>query len=187
MTQEEAKVGIYICHCGGNISDTVDVAKVRDEVAKLKDVEVARTYEYVCSDPGQETIVKDIKERGLNKVVVASCSPRMHLDTFRQTLKSAGLNPYFLEMANIREQCSWIHDNKESATAKAIDLIRGAVERARFLEPLEPKNLPVSENVLVVGGGISGIIAAIELADKGFQVYLVEKSPSIGGHMAQAE
>ena len=185
LTQKKAKVGVYICHCGGNISDTVDVAKVKEETAKLKGVEVAETYEYVCSDPGQEMIVKGIKEHGLNRIVVASCSPRMHLDTFRQTLKSADLNPYFLEMANIREQCSWIHDNKEAGTTKAIDLIRGAVERARFLEPLEPESLPVSNNVLVVGGGISGIIASIELADKGFQVYLVEKGPSIGGHMAQ--
>ncbi len=182
---EEVKVGVYICHCGGNISDTVDVEKVREAAAKLKDVEVAETYEYVCSDPGQEMIVNGIKEHGLNRIVVASCSPRMHLDTFRRTVESAGLNPYFLEMANIREQCSWVHDDIEAATSKAIDLVRGAVARARHLQPLETKSIPVNSDVLVIGGGIAGIITSLELADKGYQVYLVEKSPSIGGHMAQ--
>lgn len=185
MAQEKARVGVYICHCGGNISDTVDVEKVKKAAAKFKGVEVAETYEYMCSNPGQERITKGIKERGLNRIVVASCSPRMHLETFRQTLKSAGLNAYFLDMANIREQCSWVHDDKETATAKAIDLIHGAVERARYLAPLEPKSMPVKQDILVIGGGIAGIIASLELADKGYQVYLVEKSPSIGGHMAQ--
>jgi heterodisulfide reductase subunit A len=185
MTQKNARVGVYICHCGGNISDTVDVEKVKEAAAKFKGVEIAETYEYVCSDPGQEMIMEGIKERGLNRIVVASCSPRMHLETFRQTLKSAGLNAYFLDMANIREQCSWVHDDKGAATAKAIDLVRGAVERARYLTSLEPKSMPVKQDILVIGGGIAGIIASIELADKGYQVYLVERSPSIGGHMAQ--
>jgi len=185
MAQEEAKVGVYICHCGGNISDTVDVEKVKEAASKSKGVEIAETYEYVCSDPGQEMIMEGIKKRGLNRIVVASCSPRMHLETFRQTLKSAGLNAYFLDMANIREQCSWVHDDKEAATAKAIDLIHGAVERARYLTPLAPKSMPVKQDILVIGGGIAGIIASLELADKGYQVYLVERSPSIGGHMAQ--
>ncbi|UCE16471.1 MAG: hydrogenase iron-sulfur subunit [Candidatus Bathyarchaeota archaeon] len=185
MAQEEARVGVYICHCGGNISDTVNVEKVKEATAKLKGVSVAETYEYVCSDPGQEMIIKGIKERGLNRIVVASCSPRMHLDTFRQTIKSSGLNPYFLDMANIREQCSWVHGDKEAATAKAIGLVSGAVERARYLEPLELKSMPVKQDVLVIGGGVAGIISSIELADKGYQVYLVERSPSIGGHMAQ--
>ena len=185
MAQEEPRVGVYICHCGGNISDTVDVEKVKEAAAKLRGVSVAETNEYVCSDPGQEMITEGIKEYGLNRIVVASCSPRMHLDTFRQTIKSAGLNPYLLEMANIREQCSWVHDDKEAATAKAIDLVRGAVERTRYLEPLELKSMPVKQDVLVIGGGVAGIITSIELADKGYQVYLVERSPSIGGHMAQ--
>jgi len=185
MTREEAKIGVYICHCGGNISDTVDVARVKEASANLKGVKVAETYEYVCSDPGQEMITNGIKEYGLNRIVVASCSPRMHLDTFRRTVESAGLNPYFLEMANIREQCSWIHNDKEAATSKAIDLTRGAVERARYLEPLELRIMPVNKDVLVIGGGIAGIITSIELADKGYHAYLVEKSPSIGGHMAQ--
>ncbi len=182
---EEVKVGVYICHCGGNISDTVDVERVREAAAKLEDVEVAETYEYMCSDPGQDMIADGVKERGLNRVVVASCSPRMHLDTFRRAVESAGLNPYFLEMANIREQCSWVHDDIEAATSKAIDLIRGAVARARYLQPLETKSILVNRDVLVIGGGIAGIIASLELADKGYQVYLVERSPSIGGHMAQ--
>ncbi|MFQ6080338.1 MAG: FAD-dependent oxidoreductase [Candidatus Bathyarchaeia archaeon] len=185
MAKEEVKVGVYICHCGGNISDTVDVARLREAAAKFKGVKVAETYEYVCSDPGQEMITRGIREQGLNRIVVASCSPRMHLDTFRRVLESAGLNPYFLEMANIREQCSWVHDDIEAATSKAIDLVRGAVERARYLEPLETKSMPVNRDVLVIGGGIAGIITSLELADKGYQVYLVERSPSIGGHMAQ--
>ena len=185
MAKEEVRVGVYICHCGGNISDTVDVEKIREHASKLKDVKIAKTYEYVCSDPGQEMIKEGIKEHGLNRIVVASCSPRMHLDTFRRTVESARLNPYFLEMANIREQCSWVHDNKEAATSKAIDIIRGAVERSRYLKPLETKNIPVKQDALVIGGGIAGIITSIELADKGYQVYLVERSPSIGGHMAQ--
>lgn len=185
MAEEKPRVGVYICHCGGNISDTVDMEKVKEAAAKLRGVSVAETNEYVCSDPGQEMITKGIKEHGLNRIVVASCSPRMHLDTFRQTVKSAGLNPYFLDMANIREQCSWVHDDKEAATAKAIDLVRGAVERTRYLEPLELKSMPVKQDVLVIGGGVAGIITSIELADKGYQAYLVERSPSIGGHMAQ--
>ncbi len=185
MMKEEARIGVYICHCGGNISDTVDVEKVKEAASKLKGVNVAETYEYVCSDPGQEMITKGVREHGLNRIVVASCSPRMHLETFRQTARSAGLNPYFLDMANIREQCSWVHDEKEAATAKAIDLVRGAVERARYLQPLEAKSMPVKQVVLVIGGGVAGIITSIELADKGYEVYLVERSPSIGGHMAQ--
>jgi heterodisulfide reductase subunit A len=185
MAKEEIRIGVFICHCGGNISDTVDVEKVRETVAKFRGVKVAKTYEYVCSDPGQEMIINGIKEHGLNRIVVASCSPRMHLDTFRRTVKSAGLNPYLLDMANIREQCSWAHEDIEDATSKAIDLIRGSVERAHYLEPLETKSMPVNKDILVVGGGVAGIMTSLELADKGYQVYLVERSPSIGGHMAQ--
>lgn len=186
MTQNEGKkIGVYICHCGGNISDTVDVAKVKEAIAQFKGVKIAETYEYICSDPGQGLIAKGIKEEGIDRVVVAACTPKMHLDTFRRNTESAGLNPYFLEMANIREQCSWVHADKEAATSKAIDLIRGAVERALHLQPLEQKTMPVKKGVLVIGGGVAGIMASIELADKGFQVHLVERSPSIGGHMAQ--
>jgi len=193
---KEPKIGVYICHCGGNISDTVDVAKVKESIAKLGGVKIVQTYEYMCSKPGQDMIQRDIKEHGLNRVVVASCSPRMHLDTFRGAVKGAGvdfrgaqkraaLNPYLLEMANIREQCSWVHDDKELATEKATALIHGAVERVNYNEPLEPKAMPVNRDVAVVGGGIAGILASIELADKGYKVYLIERNPSIGGHMAQ--
>jgi len=182
---KKPRIGVYICHCGGNISDTVDVERVREAVSNFEGVVVAETYEYMCSEPGQEMIKTGIKKHKLNRIVVASCSPRMHLDTFRRAVESAGLNLYLLEMANIREQCSWVHDDKEAATQKAIDLIRGAVERARHLEPLEVGSVPVNKDILVVGGGIAGIITSLELADKGFKVYLVERSPSIGGHMAQ--
>jgi heterodisulfide reductase subunit A len=182
---KKSKIGVYICHCGGNISDTVDVAKVKEAISKCPEVEVCETYEYMCSKPGQDMIERDIKERKLNGVVVASCSPRMHLDTFRGAGKRAGLNPYLLDMANIREQCSWVHDDKQLATEKATDLIRGVTNRVQRLEPLEPKSMPVNKDVAVIGGGIAGILASIELADKGYKVYLIERNPSIGGHMAQ--
>jgi len=182
---KEPRIGVFICHCGGNISDTVDVDAVKEAVGSLEPVEVAETFEYLCSNPGQETITKTIDEKKLNRIIVASCSPRMHLETFRKAVKSAGLNPYLLEMVNIREHCSWVHDNKEESTTKAIALLRGAIERARYLKPLTPKSLNVTKRVLVIGGGISGIYSALELADKGYEVYMVERSPSIGGHMAQ--
>jgi heterodisulfide reductase subunit A len=185
MLHEQTRIGIYICHCGGNISDTVDTEKVKDTAAQLRNVAIATAYEYVCSNPGQEIIRDHIKKYKLNRVIIAACSPRMHLDTFRNTIESAGLNPYLLEIVNIREQCSWVHDDREAATKKAIALIRGAVQRVQHLEPLMPKFLPVRREVLVIGGGIAGIMTAIELADKGFKVYLVEREPSIGGHMAQ--
>lgn len=182
---QKPTIGVYICHCGGNISDTVDVAKVKEAVAKLDGVKIAETYEYMCSKPGQDMIKQHIKDHKLNRVIVASCSPRMHLETFREAAKSAGLNPYLLDMANIREQCSWVHSDKAIATAKAIALISGLVKRARFLEPLEPKSIPLNRDVLVIGGGVAGILTSIELADKGYKVHLVERNPSIGGHMAQ--
>ncbi len=182
---KEPKIGVYMCHCGGNISDTVDVAKVKETIGKCPGVKVCETYEYMCSKPGQDMIERDIKEHKLNRVIVASCSPRMHLDTFRGAGKRAGLNPYLLDMANIREQCSWVHDDKELATSKATALIRGLAERVQYLEPLEAKTTPVNRDVAVIGGGIAGILASIELADKGYKVYLIERNPSVGGHMAQ--
>jgi heterodisulfide reductase subunit A len=181
------KIGVYICQCGINIAHTVDTERVVKLVSNLPNVAVARDYKYMCSDPGQELIKKDIKEMKLDRVVVASCSPRMHEPTFRAVLEEMGLNPYFFEMVNLREQCSWVHEDKEQATLKAVDLISGAVARAAFLEPLEKKEVSVIPKALVVGGGISGIQAALEIADKGFQVYLVERSPSIGGRMAQLD
>jgi heterodisulfide reductase subunit A len=181
------KIGVYICQCGINIAHTVNTERVVELVSNLPNVTVARDYKYMCSDPGQELIKKDIKDMKLDRVVVASCSPRMHEPTFRAVLEDMDLNPYFFEMVNLREQCSWVHEDKEQATLKAVDLISGAVARAEFLEPLEKKEVSVIPKALVVGGGISGIQAALEIAEKGFQVYLVERTPSIGGRMAQLD
>lgn len=184
-TELSELIGVFICHCGRNIKDTVDVGKVKETVARLRDVKIAETYDYLCSTPGQNLIKNGIKEKGIKRVVVAACSPQLHLETFRRAISNAGLNPYLLEMVNIREHCSWVHSDVKKATAKAIDLIKGAVNRARYLEELQPIKTTVKKDVLVVGGGISGIQSALELADKGYKVYLVERSPSIGGHMAQ--
>jgi heterodisulfide reductase subunit A len=181
------KIGVYICQCGINIASTVDVEEVAEKASSLPDVAVSRFYKYMCSDPGQDLIRKDIKEMNLDRVIVASCSPRMHEPTFRAVLEDAGLNPYFFEMVNLREQCSWVHEDKDKATAKAINMVEGAVARASFLEPLERKEVSVIPKSLVIGGGIAGIQAALEIADKGFKVYLVERSPSIGGRMAQLD
>ena len=179
------KIGVYICHCGTNIAGIVDVEKVAEFARGLDSVVVARDYKYMCSDPGQNLIREDIKELGLDRVVVASCSPRMHEPTFRRTCHGAGLNPYLFAMANIREHCSWVHEDGGVATEKAEALVRAAVGRVYYQEPLETREVPVNPNVLVVGGGIAGIQAALEIADSEHQVYLVEREPSIGGHMAQ--
>ena len=179
------RIGVYICHCGGNISDTVDVEKVKEAISKLDNVKIVETVDYLCSTQGQSLIKSGIKDYGINRVVVASCSLYLHLGTFRRAVSEAGLNPYLLEMVNIREHCSWVHDNIEQATKKAIDIVRGAVNRVRHLEVLHPIKTKVKKGVLVIGGGISGIQAALEMADKGYQVYLVERNPCIGGHMAQ--
>jgi len=180
----ERRIGVYICHCGSNIAGIVDCEGVTEFAQGLDSVVIARDYKYMCSDPGQNLIKADIKEHGLNRVVVASCSPRMHEPTFRRACQDAGLNQYLFEMANIREHCSWVHGDKEMATEKAKALVSAAVRRVYYQEPLETKEVPVNPNVLVVGGGIAGIQAALEVADSGHQVYLVEKDPSIGGHMA---
>jgi len=180
----EIRIGVYICHCGTNISGTVDVEKVAEFARGLPSVVVARDSKYTCSDPGQNLIKEDIKNYNLNRVVVASCSPRMHEPTFRRACQDAGLNQYLFEMANIREHCSWVHEDSGMATEKAKALVSAAVRRVYYHEPLETKEVPVNPNVLVVGGGVAGIQAALEIADSGHQVYLVEKEPSIGGHMA---
>lgn len=181
------RVGVYICHCGINIAATVDMEEATKFAAGLPDVVVARNYTYVCSDPGQDVIKRDIFEFGLNRIVVASCSPRMHEPTFRATIQQAGLNPYCLEMANIREQCSWVHGDRGEATEKAKRLIASSVAKASLLEPLEEKEVEVAPVALVIGGGIAGIQAALDIANAGFKVHLVEKDPSIGGHMAQLD
>jgi heterodisulfide reductase subunit A-like polyferredoxin len=182
------RIGVYVCHCGLNIARTVDCPKVSAEVASLDGVVVARDIPYACSEPGQHTIKEDIAEHNLDRVVVSSCSPRLHEPTFRHMLQAAGLNPYLLEMANIREHCSWVHMNEpEAATAKAVDLTKMAVARVRQLQPLEPERLPLTKRSLVIGGGVAGIQAALDLADNDYEVVLVEKRPSIGGIMAQLD
>ena len=186
-TSSEQRLGVYVCHCGVNISHTVDVEKVAEMAAALPGVALAKTYPYMCSDPGQSLICADIKEHGLTGVVVAACSPRMHEPTFRAALASVGVNPYMFDMANIREQCSWIHDDKEAGTEKAIDLVRSAVARAGYLEGLTEREIDVIPEALVIGGGIAGIQAALDIAEAGFKVHLVEKEPSIGGRMAQLD
>jgi len=182
------RIGVYICQCGLNIARTVNCQKVADSASGLDDVVVARDVPYACSEPGQQGIKEDIATHGLNRIVVASCSPRLHEPTFRRMLQDAGLNPYLLEMANIREHCSWVHMNEpDPATDKAIDLTRMAVARVRQLQALEPERLPLVKKTLVIGGGVAGIQAALDLADNGYNVVLVEKRPSIGGTMAQLD
>jgi heterodisulfide reductase subunit A len=179
------KIGVYVCHCGTNIAKTVDCKAVADYAKGLHGVVVARDYQYTCSDPGQEMIKNDIKELGLTRVVVASCSPLMHEGTFRRAVSDAGLNPFLFQMANIREQCSWITEDRNLATERAKTIVGAAVMRVAYNEPLDVKKVPVDPNVLIVGGGITGIEAALQLADSGKHVYLVEKEPTIGGYMAR--
>ncbi len=182
----EDRIGVYVCHCGHNIAGTVDVEHVAEWAASLPGVAIARDYKFMCSSLGQELVEKDIQELGLTGVVVAACSPHMHEPTFRRACERAGLNRYLLEMANIREHASWVHQHDvESATEKAKSLISGAVRRVMELEPLEPFMVDINDATMVVGGGVAGINAALELANAGHPVYLVERDPSIGGHMAQ--
>jgi heterodisulfide reductase subunit A len=179
------KIGVYVCHCGLNIASVLDVVGLKSFAETLPDVAVARDLPFSCSDQGQETIKHDIQELKLDSVVVAACSPRLHEPTFRRAVSEAGLNPYMLEMANIREQCSWVHmEEPARATEKAKDLIRMAVAKSRLLAPLSEETMPVVKDVLVIGGGVAGIQAALDMADSGLHVYLVERKPTIGGHMA---
>ncbi len=181
------KIGVYVCHCGKNIAETVDVEEVTKFASGLPGVKIARHYIYMCSEPGQELIKKDIKEHGLTRVVVAACSPTMHEPTFRRACADGGLNPYLCHMVNIREHVSWVTEDKELATEKAMDLIAAAVNRVIYNEPIQTKKLPIVPAVLVVGGGIAGITTALNVAEAGIKVYLVEKTPSIGGRMAQLD
>ncbi len=180
-----ARVGVYVCHCGTNIAGVVDVARVAEFASHLDGVVVARHYTYMCSDPGQALIQEDIKALGLDRVVVASCSPLMHEATFRRACREAGLNPFLFQMTNIREHCSWVCDDHEAVTRKAESLVAAAVQRVRWQVPLEARQVQVKQSALVVGAGIAGIEAALRLADSGKHVYLVEKEPSIGGHMSR--
>ncbi|MGD9318023.1 MAG: NAD(P)-binding protein, partial [Anaerolineae bacterium] len=180
-----SRIGVYVCHCGINIAATVDSVDVAEYASTLPHVVVARDYMYMCSDPGQEMIQQDIRDYDLNRVVVASCSPLMHEVTFRTTIEEVGVNPYYFEMANIREQVSWVHTDRTVATQKAKELIAGTVAKAALLEPLEEREVDVTPAALVIGGGIAGLEAALDIADAGYRVYLVEKQPSLGGRMAQ--
>jgi len=183
----EPRIGVYICHCGSNIAGSVDVEQVTEFARGLDSVVVARNYKYMCSDPGQNLIKEDIENLGLNRVIVAACSPQMHEPTFRRVCEEAGLNRYLFQMANIREHCSWVTEDNGKATEKAKALVSAAVRRVLYHEPLEIKEIPVNPNTLVVGGGIAGIQAALEIADSEHKVYLVEREPSIGGHMIQLD
>jgi heterodisulfide reductase subunit A len=187
LTEEELRIGVFVCDCGSNIAGFVDVDKVRQFAETLPDVVVAVRNKYSCSDPGQQEIQQTIFEHKLNRVVVASCSPASYETIFRQCIQGAGLNPYLLEMANIREQCSWVTTDRPAATLKAKDIVRVAVARAKWLYPQDEEKIPVTDAALVVGGGVAGMQAALDLADAGHQVYLVEKKPSIGGIMAQLD
>ncbi len=181
----QPRIGVYVCNCGANIGKTVDCEQVAKTAAGIADVKIARSVPYACSEPGQQSIREDILEQNLDRVVVASCSPRLHEPTFRQMVQEAGLNPYVLEMANLREQCSWVHmDQSEAATEKAMDLTKMAISRARTLQALTPEKQALVKRTLVIGGGVAGIQAALDLADNGYDVVLVEKKPSIGGVMA---
>ncbi|MDL1956521.1 MAG: CoB--CoM heterodisulfide reductase iron-sulfur subunit A family protein [Candidatus Desulfofervidus auxilii] len=180
------RIGVFVCHCGRNIAGIVDVKTVVDEIAKLKDVVFCTDYIYLCSEPGQKTIQEKIKELNLTHIIVAACSPSLHGITFSRAVEAAGVNPYLFEMVNIREQCSWVHShNPELATKKAISLIKASLAKLRYSQPLTPIKVPLIQKVLVIGGGIAGIRVALDIAQAGFEVCLVEKSPSLGGRMAQ--
>ncbi len=187
-TDEKPRIGVYICDCGVNISGVVNNPELTKYASKLKDVVLAKQYKFMCADPGQRMIQEDIKEHSLNRIVVAACSPNMHEPTFRNACSEAGLNPFLFEMANIREHCSWVHmKEKSKATRKAKDLVRMAVAKARLLEPQEKMKVKVNGSALIIGGGITGIQSALDLANQGYKVHLVERTPSLGGKMAQMD
>jgi len=183
---EDLRIGVYVCHCGSNIAGVIDPREVAEYAATLPGVVIAKDHRYLCSDPGQALIREDIKEHDLNRVVVAACTLRLHEPTFRACVAEAGLNPFLMEMANIREQDTWVHSHEpEKALWKAKEYVASAVAKARYLAPLEMIEVPVTKKALVIGGGIAGISAALDLGDMGVETYLVEKEPSIGGRMAQ--
>lgn len=188
MTNNGLRIGVFVCECGSNIAGSLDCDAVRDFAATLPDVVCAVKNRYTCSEPGQKEIKKYIKEHNLNRIVVASCTPRMHEITFRKCVSEVGLNPYLMDMANIREHCSWTHlNNWDGATEKAKDIVKITVARARLLQPQTETEIPVLKDVLVIGGGIAGIQTSLDLADAGYQVHLVEKEASLGGIMARLD
>ncbi|HIP16656.1 MAG TPA: CoB--CoM heterodisulfide reductase iron-sulfur subunit A family protein [Methanothermococcus okinawensis] len=183
---ESPRIGVFICYCGANINGVVDCEAVKEFASKLDGVVYANTYPFYCSDPGQKMIKNAIKEYKLNRVVVAACTPKIHEPTFRACIAEAGLSPYYLEFVNIREQDSFVHlGDREAATKKAMELVAGGVERAKRLEDVPQKVVEVDRSCLIIGGGIAGIQAALDLGDQGYKVYIVEKETSIGGRMAQ--
>jgi len=179
------KIGVFVCYCGSNIASTVDVEEVARSARSLSKVKFSATQKYMCSDPGQNLVKEKIKEYGLDRIVIVSCSPSLHEKTFRKCVEDAGINPYLVEMANIREHCSWVHRDREKATQKAIELVKIAVAKVWRNRPLEKTYIPIEKKVLVIGAGIAGIQAAIDIAFANFKVVLVEREPSIGGRMAQ--
>jgi heterodisulfide reductase subunit A-like polyferredoxin len=184
----EPRIGVYVCHCGLNIAQSVNCRQVAENAGKADGVVLAKDIPYACSEPGQQRIKQDIVDNRLDRLVIASCSPRLHEPTFKKMVQDAGLNPYMMEMANLREQCSWVHMNDfDRATRKAETLVDMAVSRARHLEPLTEETLPLTKKTLIIGGGVAGIQAALDLADSGYEVTLVEKQASIGGIMAQLD
>ena len=188
MASEPLRIGVFVCDCGLNIAGTVDTAAVAQYATTLPDVVAVVRNRYTCADPGQNEIRRAIREHALNRVVVASCSPVMHESTFRACVEEAGLNQYLMEMANLREHCAWVHTLEPAkATEKAKDLVRSAVARARHLEPQEELKVPITDDALVIGGGVAGIQAALDLADAGHHVYLVEREASLGGLMARLD
>ena len=188
MPTDNLRIGVFVCDCGSNIAGAVDTEAVREYAESLPDVVAAVGNKYTCADPGQQEIQRTIYEHNLNRVVVASCSPTSYEAIFRQCIEGAGLNPYVLEMANIREHCSWVTPgDRQAATKKAKGIVKVAVARARWLYPQDEEQIAVTHAALVIGGGVAGMQAALDLADSGQTVYLVEKKPSIGGIMAQLD
>ncbi|WP_291346047.1 FAD-dependent oxidoreductase [Desulfobacula sp.] len=185
LRSQPCKIGFYICHCGLNIASKVDVVAVRDYVKTLEEIEISRDYKFMCSEPGQAMIEKDIRELGLNRVVVASCSPRLHGKTFMETCRRAGLNPYYFQMSSVREQVSWVTKDGDLATQKAKRLVTAAIQRVKFHHRLETKTSSVNPDVVIIGGGIAGMQAAIDIGSSGHKAYLIEKDSTIGGHMLQ--
>ena len=188
MPDDDLRIGVFVCECGVNIAATVDCDELTEFAKSLPGVAFSVKNKYTCSEPGQQEIKNAIGEHKLKRIVVAACTPRMHEPTFRQCVSEVGINPYLMEMANIREQCSWVHSaDKKRTTEKAKDIIKAAVARVRNLESQTEIEVPVTQRALVIGGGVAGMQEALDLADTGYPVYLVEKSPTIGGKMAQLD
>jgi len=187
LTTEDLRIGVYVCDCGSNIARMIDTEELREYAATLPGVILSVRNKYMCADPGQKEIQQTIYENNLNRIVVASCSPASYEPTFRQCIEGAGLNRYLLEMANIREHCSWVTEDRKAATRKAKDIVKIAVARSRWLHPQDEEQIFITDASLVIGGGVAGIQCALDIADAGHKVYLVEKTPSIGGIMAKLD